>query len=205
LTVLIYYQSGYRSLINFERVKMSTVEKIYVPIDERPKCSHKGCNDPGQHKGNYRKDGYPMFRKLCTKHHSTKTAKKHGCKTLAEVVAKRQGYKSVNEYHYNKLKERAKKLGYKSLVEFLNASHPYRKYRKDYCENRDGRLGFKCRYKIRNSAQLQVDHINGKPNDNREKNLQTLCCNCHVFKTYDNKDYLTPGRKSLKKLFTDLI
>jgi 5-methylcytosine-specific restriction endonuclease McrA len=74
----------------------------------------------------------------------------------------------------------------------------YKIHRKNYCENKDGRLGFKCKYKIQIEAQLQVDHINGNPTDHREENLQTLCANCHVFKTLENKDYLSPGRRYFK-------
>ena len=79
-------------------------------------------------------------------------------------------------------------------TEWINAMHPYRKHRKEYCENKDGRLGYKCNYKIRFSGQLQVDHINGKPIDDRPKNLQTLCANCHIFKTFNSGDNATPGR-----------
>ena len=74
----------------------------------------------------------------------------------------------------------------------------YRIHRKKYCENKDGRLGFKCKYKIQIEAQLQVDHMNGNPTDHREENLQTLCANCHVYKTLFNKDYESPGRKYFK-------
>lgn len=162
-----------------------TDNKVFVPIDERPLCSHKGCKERGQHTGRYRKDGSPMFRSLCTKHHNTKTAKKHGVNSIIEVMALKAGFTNVND--------------------FLNSQHPYRKYRKEHCENRDGRLGFKCRYKIRHSSQLQVDHIDGNPNNNSIKNLQTLCCNCHAYKTHANKDYATPGRKALKGMFTKLI
>lgn len=84
-----------------------------------------------------------------------------------------------------------------SKNEWANSFHPYRQYRETYCENRDGRLGFKCRVKIRLPAQLQVDHKNGNPSDNRKRNLQTLCANCHIFKTHMNKDYKTAGRKQL--------
>jgi hypothetical protein len=134
-------------------------------------------------------------------------AKKHGKKSLAEVVAAKAGFDTVAEYSYAITEKRAKKLGYDSAIDYLNSKHPYRKYRKDYCENRDGRLGYKCRYKIRHTAQLQVDHINGNPSDNRLQNLQTLCSNCHIYKTHVNKDYLTPGRASLKKtgLFSKLL
>ena len=94
-----------------------------------------------------------------------------------------------------------------TVVDYVNSKHPYRKHRKEYCENRDKRLGFKCNYKIRFSGQLQVDHINGKPDDDRPKNLQTLCANCHIYKTNMKKDYATPGRKTLKKqgMFTGLV
>jgi hypothetical protein len=156
-----------------------TPNKIFVPMDERPCCTHSGCKESGQLTGNYRKDGSPMFRKLCAKHHNKKTAKKYGLKNIAEVMATKAGFNSVADY--------------------VNSKHRYRKHRKDYCENRDGRFGFKCRYKIRHSAQLEVDHINGNSDDDRKENLQTLCNNCHAFKTHANKDYATPGRKTLKE------
>lgn len=186
--------------------KASEIEnKLFIPMSERPRCSHRGCDEPAQHTGNYRKDGTPCFRKLCSKHHSKKTAKRHGMKSLAEVVAAKRGM-TVGEYQYDVLKRRAKKVGM-SLADFINSKHPYRKHRKEHCENRDGRLGFKCRYKIRHSAQLQVDHIDGNPKNNNPKNLQTLCSNCHCYKTHMNKDYATPGRKALAKqgLFTKLL
>ena len=174
-----------------------TPNKIFVPMDERPRCIHRGCNESGQLVGTYRKDGYPLFRKLCSKHHSKKTAKRHGMKSLAEVGAAKQGL-TVSQYQHSVLKRTAAKLGM-TVTEYINSKHRYRKHRKDYCENRDGRLGFKCRYKIRHSAQLEVDHINGNSDDDRKKNLQTFCNNCHVFKTHANKDYATPGRKTLKE------
>jgi hypothetical protein len=77
----------------------------------------------------------------------------------------------------------------------------YRIHRKDFCENIDGRLGFKCTTTIIDPEwQLDTDHINGDPSDNREENLQTFCKCCHAIKTRDSKDYASPGRKSLNLL-----
>jgi hypothetical protein len=76
--------------------------------------------------------------------------------------------------------------------------HPYLKYRKDYCQNIDGRLGFTCTTTIFWPGMLDTDHRNGNPSDNRPRNLQTLCKCCHAYKTHKNKDFLTPGRKALK-------
>ena len=182
-----------------------TLHKIIVPMDKRPRCTHRGCNEPSQHTGNYLKNGYPMFRKLCSIHHGKKTAKRHGMNSLAEVVAAKQGM-TVSEYQYAVLKRRADKEGM-TVTDYVNSKHPYRKHRKEYCENKDGRLGFKCRYKILHTGQLQVDHINGNPEDNKIKNLQTLCANCHIYKTHLNEDYRTPGRKALaqKGMFTKLL
>ena len=140
----------------------------------RPICTHRGCKKECQFIGSYRKDGSAIFRNLCSKHHNIKVAKKHGLQRITQVMAKNAG---MTEAEYN------------------NKDHPYRKHRKDYCENRDGRLGFKCRYKIRVSGQLQVDHISGNPSNNRRNNLQTLCANCHLFKTSLFGDSKTPGRK----------
>lgn len=76
--------------------------------------------------------------------------------------------------------------------------HPYLQYRKDYCENQDGRLGFHCTTTIFWPGMLDVDHRNGNPTDNRARNLQTLCKCCHAYKTHKFGDGLTPGRQSLK-------
>ena len=74
----------------------------------------------------------------------------------------------------------------------------YKQYRKDYCENTDGRLGFVCTSTIIDPEwQLDADHINGIPSDDRPDNIQTLCKCCHSIKTRDNQDYLTEGRKVL--------
>ena len=97
------------------------------------------------------------------------------------------------------IERQANKKG-QTTTEWINAMHPYRKHRKEYCENRDGRLGYKCNYKIRFSGQLQVDHINGKPIDDRPKNLQTLCANCHIFKTFNKGDNKSHGRKYFTQL-----
>jgi len=201
-----------------------TLNKIFVSMDERPKCSKKGCMEPRQHTGNYSVAGYPFWRKTCTKHHNIAVGKKHGVKSIIEVMAKKQGL-TVKQYQRQALEQSAANYGMTvqeyqrynleltasshgmTVVDYLNSKHPYRKHRKEYCENRDKRLGFKCNYKIRFSGQLQVDHINGNPKDHRKVNLQTLCCNCHAYKTNVEKDYATPGRKTLKKqgLFTKFV
>jgi len=92
---------------------------------------------------------------------------------------------------------RAKNKGLASAQEWYNSFHPYRKFRKDYCENVDGRLGFKCTTTIAWVGMLQVDHIDGNPTNNTEENMQTLCACCHVYKTWKEKDSKTPGRKEL--------
>jgi hypothetical protein len=73
----------------------------------------------------------------------------------------------------------------------------YKQFRKDYCENTDARLGFTCTSTIVNPEwQLDADHINGNPSDNRPENIQTLCKCCHPIKTMQKQDYLTAGRKA---------
>ncbi len=77
----------------------------------------------------------------------------------------------------------------------------YKIYRKDYCENVDGRLGFACTTNIIDPEwQLDADHINGDPYSHRTMGadaIQTLCKCCHAIKTRDSRDYATAGRKTL--------
>ena len=77
----------------------------------------------------------------------------------------------------------------------------YKKYRKDYCENIDGRLGFKCTSTIMNTAwNLEVDHIDGDRTNNHESNLQTLCNCCHRYKTFSNEENLKPEKRTKRLL-----
>lgn len=46
-----------------------------------------------------------------------------------------------------------------------------------------------CGFTPEHRCQLDVDHINGDNSDHREENLQTLCANCHRYKTWMNGEY----------------
>lgn len=74
----------------------------------------------------------------------------------------------------------------------------YKKYRKSYCENVDGRLGYYCTATIVDPAlQLDVDHVDGNHENNDESNLHTLCRNCHQYKTVTFKEN---GKKKYRQL-----
>ena len=62
----------------------------------------------------------------------------------------------------------------------------YKQHRKNFCENKDGRLGFCCTATIppqHAEKMLDADHINNVHEDNRKVNIQTLCAACHRVKT----------------------
>jgi hypothetical protein len=148
----------------------------------------------------------------CSLHHNENTARKHGVKTAGHLTAKRLGI-TYNEYNIKKSTELASRHGFASVTEYKNSMHPYLKYRKDYCENTDGRLGFVCNTVLPTQEMidavgligwkpkqfLEVDHIDGNSDHNDPDNLQTLCKHCHVIKSYTHGDHLTPGRKTRKK------
>jgi hypothetical protein len=63
-------------------------------------------------------------------------------------------------------------------------NYNYKKFRKDYCENQDGKLGWNCNSEILFPLwQLSVDHFDGNNENNDPSNLLTLCHNCHSIKT----------------------
>lgn len=100
--------------------------------------------------------------------------------------------------------KRAVNAGFKTNMEYIHDLHPYLKFRKDYCENIDSRLGFVCptpkELYLAVSAILQVDHIDGNPHNNDEKNCQTFCVLCHTYKSWTSGDMVSPGRKSLEQI-----
>jgi len=66
-------------------------------------------------------------------------------------------------------------------------------HKKDYCENKDGRLGFTCPVTDPNfvwrNGELHSDHIDGDHYNNAPINLQTLCSICHSRKGHSSGDF----------------
>ena len=77
--------------------------------------------------------------------------------------------------------------------------------KKDYCENIDGRLGFKCTSTILDPCQLQLDHIDGDRYNNDSNNHQTLCACCHAYKTHIEKDHLKRYNKQAATTFNSIF
>ena len=141
-----------------------------------------------------------------------------GFKTFADYIRHQElkkaieaGFETIADWKRDLDLKSAKAAGFDCITEWKNSKHRYLKFRKDYCENIDGRLGFVCTMtpptpeqllamglKESFKAFLHVDHINGDPYDDRESNLQTLCPVCHCLKTFANGDNLSAGRKSKK-------
>ena len=163
-----------------------------------PTCEVPGCNKVAQNTGNGRRRKASWVREMygveegwvCAKHHGAKIAEKRGAKSIRHVMAQNAGFGN-------------------NVTAYTNSMHPYLKYRKNYCENQDGRLGFACTYSGPTAEQLvaaglddtfmgwlQVDHKDGNHLNNDEENLQTLCACCHTVKTFSAGDYATPGRKT---------
>lgn len=148
-----------------------------IKFNHRPSCQEPGCTKPAAKIRTNKKTGWITWRKRCGTCHDKITASKHGLSSIVDITARRKGFKNRTSY--------------------LNSKHPYLKYRKDYCENIDGRLGYTCTTTIVWHGQLDVDHKDGDPSNNEPENLQTLCKCCHSYKGWKEKDWLTPGRKAL--------
>ena len=135
-----------------------------------------------------------------------------GCKLVAKA---HKNYNMRGPSHYFQkhcgfhAKEKiAKKKGLENDA-YSASIHRTRKFLKNYCENRDGRLKVidkatgkihKCTNKIIDIyCELQADHIDGNHNKKATaKTIQTLCANCHRLKTKKNGDHVTPRYSSSK-------
>lgn len=112
---------------------------------------------------------------------SKMTCINHGCQGKRVLVNRSN---TGNEI-YRSVCSRCYRAG-RGLVEFAEGVTPVKK---NYCENRDGRLGYKCRATRLRSFQLDMDHIDGDNTNNRPNNIQTLCKNCHSLKSKMENNY----------------
>jgi hypothetical protein len=206
-----------------------TENRTFPNMQERPTCSVPGCGRPAVNtvakshpryptyrRSNWIKETYPDADDIwcCDKCHRDNTARVHGVESSVHLTAKRKG-KTITEYRNDSALATAKKNGFDNITDYRNSIHPYLWARKDYCENIDGRLGFKCntvlptQEMLNNSGLknwkpkyfLEVDHIDGNSSNNAPdgSNFQTLCKHCHMIKSFQSGDHLTPGRKTIKK------
>lgn len=109
--------------------------------------------------------------------------KHEGCENHADNAGNGKYHKLCS--HHHRAKYQKKRGGLKHLY-----------HRKEYCENVDGRLGYKCTTTIVNwKWQLEVDHIDGNSSNDNPLNYQTLCSCCHRYKTYLNEENLSPEKR----------
>lgn len=116
-------------------------------------------------------------------------------------IALENGFKTYRAYRDHLNLQLALDNGFSNYTDYANSKHVWRQHRMDYCENIDGRLGEPCTSTILLSGQLEVDHIFPKSRAarlgwteeqiNHPSNLQTLCRNCHAYKTITNRDRST--------------
>ena len=153
---------------------------------DHPTCSNQGCTNPKAVDNWHWTSGQPKYKDVCVPCHQSVTALRYAeknnvdwVKNIIDVIAHKKGFTSANDY--------------------LISIHPYRKYRKNYCENIDKRLGFPCTTNIVWDGMLDVDHIDENPSNEDPSNYQTLCACCHRYKgnRFIKKYGKTPGRGAL--------
>ena len=179
---------------------MSKNRKRVVPGEPPMRCEYPGCDKIANKRQNKAKTyWYYQHSDLLCQLYPEHTTTGYVCGHHQQVAWYES--KDVNRFYY-----------YDHMLKAKSKNH--RKWVKDYCENRDGRFGYKCPAtpppkeviieKIDPHPSgywrswLHVDHIDGNPLNNDPKNLQTICANCHTFKTQVNKDSASPGRKFYK-------
>ena len=128
---------------------------------------------------------------------------------ICEVPGCNKPGQHLGKYYKNGEPKRRAKCSKHHGLKYGLLNWDYKQYRKDYCENIDARLGFKCTTTIIDPEwQLDADHINGDPNSHKimgAKAIQTLCKCCHAIKTRDNQDYLTSEVKYIRSDFKSSV
>ena len=164
-------------------------------------CCVEGCQQLGQDVTPLRLkvQGKIRRRKYCSTHFRADLAERSGVDSFTHILAKNKGV-SVTEYRNSIVETAAASKGV-TVTAYRRSIHKSRRHILDYCENIDGRLGFKCTTTIIvDCGMLHGDHKNGVPWDHRPSNLQTLCSCCHSYKSHIFKDYASVGRRTAKSL-----
>lgn len=116
-----------------------------------------------------------------------------GCDNYADNAGYGKYHKLCSSHHKGK---------------YLMGDWRYKQHRKDFCENVDSRLGFKCTTTIlAPNWQLEVDHKDGDNYNDEVDNLQTLCACCHKYKTMLNEENLAmhKRKKYLEELHREVL
>ena len=108
-----------------------------------------------------------------------------GCTKLVHLI----GYSSTGTPKYRPYCGSCHRSTYKGLP----FAEGVTSVKKNYCQYSDGRLGFACATKgdKLHSCMMDLDHIDGNHYNNDSNNIQTLCKNCHAYKTKMNGDNRT--------------
>lgn len=154
-------------------------------------CCVEGCDSAAPRKGRLLDDG--TYETLCNPHHDIFFA--------AELGVSVDRWKRLKKYRpfikRGFSTEEIKQELFEKHLANNSRARPYYEHRKNYCENRDGRLGFKCTYTEPDLLEfahmgpglwLAVDHIDGNHENHVEENCQTLCHNCHHVKGLQEGD-----------------
>ena len=80
------------------------------------------------------------------------------------------------------------------------------RHKKNYCENIDGHLGFRCPVQKKENwigfeSALDLDHIDGNNNNNQTENVKTYCKMCHTKKGIEQGD--CSNKKSSGRKFNE--
>jgi predicted nucleic acid-binding Zn ribbon protein len=194
-------EAGYLGWKASEKIHQRNKEERIKNYNLEPKkCIFCGCALP------YEKRGNKFCNRKCSNIYSNQNRQKkykYKCKNCDNFLNKKKIFcdsKCMQEFQYKTYIaewKSGKIEGTKGSNKTLTCSSYIKRYIIEKYNNKCARCGFDKKHPVDGRSILEIDHIDGKADNNNEENLILLCPNCHALTaTYRARNYGNSSRNN---------